>query len=123
MQTKNWFTEKLDKFANDPEFLAEEAILEFTEKLVAKMQEQKVSRAELAKRLDVSKSFITKLLNGNPNMTIKTMVAIAAMLDCRLNLDIYNKEYRAINLYAPDDSGFTKFTPHAYEEDNYASAA
>jgi transcriptional regulator with XRE-family HTH domain len=123
MQTKSWFTEKLDTFANDPEFLAEEAILEFTEKLVAKMQEQKISRAELAKRLDVSKSFITKLLNGNPNMTIKTMVAIAAMLDCRLNLDIYNKEYRAINLYAPDDRSFTTFTSHAYEEDNYASAA
>lgn len=123
MQTKSWFTEKLDKFANDPEFLAEEAILDFTEKLVAKMQELKVSRAELAKRLDVSKPFITKLLNGNPNMTIKTMVAIAAMLDCKLNLDIYNKEYRAINLYAPDDRGFTKFTPHACEEDNYASAA
>lgn len=98
---KSWFTEKLDRFTDDPVFLIEEAILDFTEKLVAKMQEQKVSRSELAKRLDVSKSFITKLLNGNPNMTIKTMVTIAAMLDCRLNLDIYNKEYRAINSVTP----------------------
>lgn len=122
MQTKNWFTEKLDKFANDPEFLAEEAILEFTEKLIAKMQEQKVSRAELAKRLDVSKSFITKLLNGNPNMTIKTMVAIAAMLDCRLNLDIYHNGYRAVNLYTPDNKGFSQFTSSGYGEE-YASAA
>jgi len=122
MQTKSWFTEKLDTFANDPEFLAEEAILEFTEKLVAKMQEQKVSRAELAKRLDVSKAFVTKLLNGNPNMTIKTMVSIAAVLDCRLNLDIYNSGYRAVNLYTPDNKSFSHFNPRGYEEE-YASAA
>jgi antitoxin component HigA of HigAB toxin-antitoxin module len=89
---KSWFSDKLDRFSDDPEFQIEEMVLDFTEKLVAKMQEQKVSRAELAKRLDVSKTFITKLLNGNPNMTIKSMVAIATMLDCRLNLDIYNKE-------------------------------
>lgn len=89
---KSWFTEKLDRFTDDHEFLVEETVLDFTEKMVAKMQELKVSRAELAKRLDVSKSFITKLLNGNPNMTIKTMVAIAAVLDCRLDLHIHGKE-------------------------------
>jgi transcriptional regulator with XRE-family HTH domain len=122
MQVKSWFTDKLDRFADDPEFLTEEAILDFTEKLVAKMEELKVSRAELAKRLKVSKAFITKLLNGNPNMTIRTMVSISNALDCRLNLDIYSKGYRAINLYSPDDKGFTRYTPYDYEDD-YASAA
>ena len=94
MHVKSWFTDKLDKYADDPEFLTEEAILDFTEKLVTKMQELKVNRAELAKRLNVSKAFVTKLLNGNPNMTIKTMVSISNVLGCKLNLDIYSKEYR-----------------------------
>ena len=94
MHVKSWFTDKLDNFADDPEYLTEEAILDFTEKLVAKMQELKVSRTELAKRLDVSKAFVTKLLNGNPNMTIKTMVSISNVLGCKLNLDIYSKKNR-----------------------------
>jgi len=122
MQEKNWFANKIDRYAEDTEFLTEEAILDFTEKLVAKMLELQVTRAELARRLDVSKTFVTRLLNGNSNMTIKTMVSIANVLECRLNLDIYNKEYRAVTLYAPDNKGFTPFTPCGYEED-YASAA
>ena len=107
MQVKSWFTDKIDKYADDAEFLTEEAILDFTEKLVAKMRELQVSRAELARRLDVSKTFVTRLLNGNPNMTIKTMVSISNVLGCRLNLDIYNKEYRVVTLDAPDNKGFT----------------
>ena len=94
MHVKSWFTDKLDKYADDPEFLTEEAILDFTEKLVTKMEELKVSRTELAKRLNVSKAFVTKLLNGNPNMTIKTMVSISNVLGCKLNLDISSKEHR-----------------------------
>jgi len=42
----------------------------------------------LAQRLGVSKAFVTKLLNGNPNLTIKTMVAIAGALECTLLIDI-----------------------------------
>jgi len=61
----------------------------FTEQVVASMEAQGISRAELAKRLGVSKAFITKLLNGNPNLTIKTMVSLAKTLDCDLSIDLH----------------------------------
>ena len=30
----------------------------------------------------------TEKLNGNPNLTIKTMISAAAALDCELNLEL-----------------------------------
>ncbi len=119
---KSCSTNKQDVYTDAPEDLIKKTVLDFTEKLVVKMHDMKLSRTELAKRLDVSEPFIAKLLNGNPQMTIKTMVTIAAVLDCRLNLDIYNKEYLAVNLYTPDNKGFSDFTPSGYEEE-YATRA
>ena len=72
----------------DLEFRTENVIIEFTEKVAAAMQERGMSRVELAQRLGVSKAFVTKLLNGNPNLTIRTMVSLAAALECELLVDI-----------------------------------
>jgi len=52
------------------------------------MEENGITRAELARRLNVSKAFVTKLLNGNPNLTIKTMVSLARILDCDLRVEL-----------------------------------
>lgn len=83
-----WFKDYFEKFKDDVEFITEEVIIEFTEKIVDRMEKLNLSRAKLAKKLGVSKPFITKVLNGNPNLTIKTMVAIAKALDCKLDIDI-----------------------------------
>lgn len=88
MNAERWFEEQLDKFKDDVEFLTEKVILDFTEQVVACMEKRGINRAELAKRLGVSKAFITKLLNGNPNLTIKTMVSLAKTLDCDLNIGL-----------------------------------
>lgn len=88
MKTGTWFTDKLNEFETDLEFRTEEVIIEFTEKVVAAMRERDMSRVELAQRLGVSKAFVTKLLNGNPNLTIRTMVSLAAALGCELLVDI-----------------------------------
>lgn len=88
MNSEEWFKEKLDRFKDDVDFLTEKAILGFTEQVVSYMEKNNINRAELAKRLNVSKAFVTKLLNGNPNLTIKTMVSLAKTLDCDLRLEL-----------------------------------
>jgi transcriptional regulator with XRE-family HTH domain len=103
MSENNWLTELVDELEDDAEYLTELQILHFTKLVVDKMQELKISRVELANRLDVSKAFVTKLLNGNPNMTIKTMVTILNAIGCRLNLGVYPKGFevprKAMYLY------------------------
>ena len=88
MSNENWFTSKFQEFKGDADFLTEQAILEFTEKVVVAMERAGMSRADLARQLGVSKAFISKLLNGNPNLTVKTMVALAKALGCSLELSL-----------------------------------
>ena len=113
MNTEKWFKEKLDEFKDDVEFYTEEIILDFTEKIVTVMEEMGINRAELARKLGVSKAFITKLLNGNPNLTIKTMVSLAKTLDRDLNIDLGPEGFEVKRFYvAPtkvfDVSEFTE---------------
>lgn len=111
MNNEKWFSDKLDKFKDDVDFLTEEAILEFTEKIVCRMEEIKMSRSEFAEKLGVSKAFITKLLNGNPNLTIKTMVSIAKALNCKLELALCPSGFEARRFLVPkkDNNIFSKF--------------
>jgi transcriptional regulator with XRE-family HTH domain len=66
----------------------EGVILEFTEEVVARMEAEDVSNTELAKRLDASPAYVTKVLRGSTNFTLETMVKIARALnaDVRVHL-------------------------------------
>jgi transcriptional regulator with XRE-family HTH domain len=99
MKREKWFSEAVTEYKNDVDYLTEVAILDFTEKIVAKMKEQDLSRAELAKRLGVSKAFITKVLGGYPNLTIRSMVSFANALGCDLSLEILQQGFRANRIY------------------------
>ena len=52
-------------------------VTDFTEDLCRLMNERDVSRAELARRMGTSRAYITKLLGGNANFTLTTMVKLA----------------------------------------------
>ncbi len=126
MKLDAWYKEKIQKFRDDVEFMTESVILDITEKIVDKMHQTRLSRVELSQKLGVSKPFITKLLNGNPNMTIKTMVAIAHALDCEINFDLCPKgfEIRVLAVHKKMDAGkFTETIKPFIGEGEYASAA
>lgn len=119
------FIEKyINKYEYSIDYQTELAIIDLNEKIIAKMEELKISRAELAKRLGVSKAFITKLLNGNPNMTIKTIVSIALALDCKLYQDIYPRNCKVARkpFYVHTNKGYEAYMPVTYEV-LHASAA
>ncbi len=51
----------------------EVTILEVTETICGLMEEKNVTRSELASRLGKSKAFVTQLLQGRTNMTLRTI--------------------------------------------------
>jgi plasmid maintenance system antidote protein VapI len=69
-------------------FHVESAILSFTEDLSSLMEAQGVSKSELARRLHCQPAFITKLLSGQNNFTIETMVRIAIALDAKVKIHL-----------------------------------
>jgi transcriptional regulator with XRE-family HTH domain len=67
--------------------LAQETlIVEVTEEICRVLDEQDVTRNELAQRLGKSKGFITQVLSGERNMTLRTMADFAAALGCRFRV-------------------------------------
>ena len=117
MKTEKWFRDKTDKFRDDVEFQTEEAILELNERIAQIMEEKGINRAKFANLLGVSKAFITKLLNGNPNLTIKSMVSIANALGCELDIDICPKGFEVRKFYvspSPKKMDVSEFTEDVF---------
>lgn len=80
--TVETLTEKLTKTAEGMRLYQQErAILEVTELVCQLMDEQDVSRSELAKRLNRTKGYITQLLDGRANMTVRTISDVFTSLD------------------------------------------
>ena len=66
-------------------------ISEFTEDLARLMEEKGINRAELARRMGTSRAYITKMLGGNANFTLLTMVKLAMALDGAVHIHIADK--------------------------------
>jgi len=75
---------------NDPEFrkllAQEELILEVTETICDILEDEKISRKELADRLGKSKGFVSQLLNGGRNLTLRTVADILHVLGYKVSL-------------------------------------
>jgi len=73
-----------DVLMQDPEFrrlFAIESLAGSASNIIAELMEQQgVNKAELAKRLKKSRSWITQLLSGKANMTIRTLAEVAHAL-------------------------------------------
>lgn len=80
MDTEKWFNDKLSALKDDADFRLETIILDLTEQISARMKEKGMTRAKLAEVLGVTPAAITKLLNGNPNFTLKTLLKVADAL-------------------------------------------
>jgi transcriptional regulator with XRE-family HTH domain len=74
----------IEQYVEDPNrmrvFLQERAILEVTELIEAVMKEQGISRKALADRLGKTKSWVSQMLDGEANKTIRTVADTFAVL-------------------------------------------
>jgi transcriptional regulator with XRE-family HTH domain len=83
----------LEEYLEDPEFaklMAQgDLIMEVTETLCELLEKEKISRKELADRLGKSKGFISQLLNGGRNLTLRTVADILHVLGYKVALTPY----------------------------------
>ena len=79
--TENW----IDRLTATPdgrrELQRERLILEVTELICSVMDEQGITRSELAGKLGRSKGYITQLLDGRANMTLRTISDVMWSMD------------------------------------------
>jgi transcriptional regulator with XRE-family HTH domain len=82
------FTQLFDEARGMPEYWEEGAVLDFTEALHDAMEEQGTTRTELARRLGTSQAYITRVLSGRANFTLKTMARLALALGLQLEVGL-----------------------------------
>lgn len=78
------YSELVKSIEADPEYWAELLISEFTEELARLMDEQRVTRRDLAQRIGSQPSYITKILSGNANFSAGTMAKFADAVDAKV---------------------------------------
>lgn len=86
---KNYLVPELENDKEAQKLYEEEGfVLEVTEAICELMQKQSIKRVELANRLGVDKSYVTNLLDGSSNMTLKTIADVLFCLDSRARIQI-----------------------------------
>ncbi|NLF62494.1 MAG: helix-turn-helix transcriptional regulator [Lentisphaerae bacterium] len=78
---QNGFADLYQWAEQQDDYWLEGVKIEFTEQMLAQMDALSISRKDLAQRLGVSPAYITKILRGSTNFTLKSMVGIARALN------------------------------------------
>lgn len=76
--------QRYSELLNDVRFHAEGLKFDFAEEVSKYLEEEGVTRAELARRMGTSAAWITKMLRTNWNMTMETMAKIAFALGMKV---------------------------------------
>lgn len=85
------FERMLNEAKKHDEYWVAKAVREYTDDLYELMEKHQVSKAELARRIDSKPSYITKVLRGDTNFTLKSMVKLARALDVDLSISVVDK--------------------------------
>ncbi|WP_233080713.1 helix-turn-helix domain-containing protein [Rheinheimera soli] len=90
MSAKDMFYQKDTCFSNaeNRAYAREELVFNVTEDLLVFLEEINVSKAELARRLGKSKSYITQILSGSRNMTLGSFSDICFALGFKPEIKI-----------------------------------
>lgn len=85
----------MEGLRDDVEFLLEEQKIAILEEILAIMEKQNISRADLARKLKTSRAYVTKLFRTDINFTLRSMVQIAHALNARMSCHLHSHDARA----------------------------
>ena len=94
---KKSFKELLSEARERDTYWAASMILDFTEGLHQIMEANGITRSDLARRLRVSPAYITKVLRGNVNFTVDSMVRLVRAAGGEVSIHIAPKNKRKRN--------------------------
>ena len=103
LSLKERFEREIARLRDDPAFQLDQLLLDLNAEMWAAMQSRDVSRSELAERLGTSRAYVTKLLDGHENMTLKTLVRVANAMEMTVDVRLTPRKAAAVvrMRYAP----------------------
>jgi transcriptional regulator with XRE-family HTH domain len=76
---------------NTADYQLESVVIDLTEQICEIMEAKGISRADLARKLDKSRAWVTKVLRGDQNLTLKTVVDVFWELGYRIEFESHPK--------------------------------
>jgi len=108
MRERPFIEDKIEQFRDHPDFVAHEVLLDLNEQIVARMSELGLRNKDLADLLGVSRAYVSRLLDGRPNLTIRSLAAIALALETQLSVSL---QPRAIRSWGADRANRNEYHP------------
>jgi transcriptional regulator with XRE-family HTH domain len=85
---KKSFKQLFEEAQRHDDYWASTAIVAFTEDLYRLMKEKKITKSELARKIKTSPAYITKVLRGNANFTLQTMIKLIRAVGGNLHIHV-----------------------------------
>jgi transcriptional regulator with XRE-family HTH domain len=82
-QPSDWLRGEVQKYQDDPDFVAEGLALDVMEDAAEIMHDANLSRTALANRMKVSSARVSQLFNAHPNLTLRSVAQVAIALGAR----------------------------------------
>lgn len=115
----NFFEKWANESKEHQKLVAEESlILDVTEEIHAQMEALGVNRAELAERMGKSKAYVSQLLSGSRNMTLRSLADISFAL----GLDIPKLTFPTVDAH-PATNGEWEVSGNVIRMSDYCARA
>ena len=88
MRAETSLERAIREYEKDPDFVLEGMLWDINDQIARAMKEQNINRAELARRLDTSRSYVTKLLRGTTNVTLQSLARVAIALGSEISISL-----------------------------------
>ncbi len=85
---KRTLKDRLRKIRKTHEYRLEKVKLEFVQGITRVMALKEINNAELARRLDTTPAYVTKVMRGDTNFTLDSLVKITHALDSRVHIHV-----------------------------------
>jgi transcriptional regulator with XRE-family HTH domain len=85
---KKSFKKLFEEAEKHEDYWISKLILNFTEELYRAMKAKEINKAQLAKKVGTSAAYITKVLRGDANFTLKTMCRLAKAVGENLQIGL-----------------------------------
>ena len=85
----------------------EELIIEVTEALARALRSSGLTQSELAARLGKTKGFVSQIMGGGNNLTLRTLADVAGAIGCRVQVKLVSEKKGRVALQSSSSAAST----------------
>lgn len=106
----DFLTEVADEDRSSIDYRLQAQVLEIADRVHARLEQLGISQADLARRMEVSRPMISKLLTGDSNFQLRTLLRLAEALDMELMVDFVPEGFRLPRFYVSRSASMSAYT-------------